>query len=130
MNQQTIKSIAAFLILILPVSTFMQSGGDFSITKSVIGGGGSTASGGDFSISSTIRQPLAGDSLTGGAFAVTSGFWSYTVNPAAGFGIEGDVAARPSGDGSIASNDVVQTQRFQIGLDQPNQSNEFQRADS
>jgi hypothetical protein len=130
MKHRTIKSIAAFLVLLLPVSTFMQSGGDFSITKSVIGGGGSTASGGDFSISSTIGQPLAGAALAGGGFAVTSGFWNYTVNPAAGFGIEGDVAARPSGDGAIASNDVVQTQRFQIGLDQPNQSNEFQRADS
>lgn len=130
MNYRTIKSIAALLVLLLPVSTFMQSGGDFSITKSVIGGGGSTAAGGDFSITSTVGQALAGDALAGGSFAVTSGFWNFTVNPAAGFGVEGDVAARPNGDGSIASNDVVQTQRFQIGLDQPTQSNEFQRADS
>lgn len=130
MHQRTIKITAMFFILLLPVSIFMQSGGDFSITKSVIGGGGSTASGGGFSVTSTVGQSLAGDASSGGSFAVTSGFWNYTVNPAAGSGVEGDVAARPVGDGSIASNDVVQTQRFQIGLDQPNQSNEFQRADS
>lgn len=130
MNRQAVKSIAAFLVLILPMSVLTQSGGDFAITKSVIGGGGSALAGGDFAIASTVGQPLAGHALSGSDFSVTSGFWNFTVNPAAGFGIEGDVAGRPAGDGSIASNDVVQTQRFQIGLDQPNQSNEFQRADS
>ncbi|HQU84208.1 MAG TPA: carboxypeptidase regulatory-like domain-containing protein [Pyrinomonadaceae bacterium] len=119
--------VALFTMMI---NFYAQSGGNFSITKSVIGGGGSTASGGGFSVTSTVGESLAGDELSGGSFAVTSGFWNYTVNPAAGSGVEGDVASRPVGDGSIASNDVIQTQRFQIGLDQPNQSNEFQRADS
>jgi hypothetical protein len=68
-------------------------------------------------------------------YAGVTEFSPWTLSqPAApipgGFGFEGDVAGRPTGDGSIQSNDVVQVQRFQIGLDQPAQSNEFQRADS
>ena len=45
-------------------------------------------------------------------------------------GTESDIAGRPGGDGVIRSDDVIQVQRFQIGLDQPYQLNEFQRADS
>lgn len=46
-------------------------------------------------------------------------------------GLEGDVAGRPNGDGSFASNDVVQMRRFASGLDTPAVApNEFQRADS
>lgn len=130
MKHQSIKLIAFAMILLLPVSTLTQSGGNYAITKSVVSGGGATSSGGNFTVVSTVGQPVAGGALTNGQYAVTSGFWSFTVNPAAGTGLEGDVATRPIGDGTVAANDVVQTQRFQIGLDQPNQSNEFQRADS
>jgi len=46
-------------------------------------------------------------------------------------GFETDVAPRPSGDGQMQSNDVVQMIRFFNELDVPNMtSNEFQRADS
>ena len=51
-----------------------------------------------------------------------------TATPA---GIEGDIAPRPNGDGTMASADVVQARRFVAGLDTVNgATNEFQRADS
>lgn len=125
-----IRFVTVAMLLFLPASMLMQSGGNFTVTRSNVGAGGGSSSGGDFGINSTIGQPISGDLLTGAQFSVTSGFWTYTVNPASGQGVEGDVAGRPSGDGSVLSNDVVQVQRFQIGLDQPDQLNEFQRADS
>lgn len=51
--------------------------------------------------------------------------------PGAGSGLEADVAYRPTGDGAIQSNDVVQVRRFLNTADTPNpNTNEFQRADS
>lgn len=44
-------------------------------------------------------------------------------------GIECDVAPRFDGNGSVNPGDITQIQRFAVGLDQPYQSNEFQRAD-
>jgi CSLREA domain-containing protein len=62
-----------------------------------------------------------------GAFAETT----LAVAVAIG-GYEADVAPRPNGNGngSVNAGDVTQIQRFAVGLDQPFQSNEFQRADS
>jgi hypothetical protein len=57
-------------------------------------------------------------------------YFSIIKGSPASQGIESDVADRPGGNGTIQLNDVAQVQRFQIGLDQPYQSNEFQRADS
>ncbi|MFZ1701483.1 MAG: Calx-beta domain-containing protein [Pyrinomonadaceae bacterium] len=46
-------------------------------------------------------------------------------------GLEADVAARNTGDGSVLPADVVQVRRFTAGLDVPSANfNEFQRADS
>ena len=53
-----------------------QSGGSFEITKSVIAGGGNTASGGIFSISGTTGQCVAGTTSFGGMFELTGGFWA------------------------------------------------------
>ena len=52
-----------------------QSGGRYTMVRSVIAGGGATTStGGGFSLSGTIGQPVAG-LPTGGRFSVQSGFW-------------------------------------------------------
>ncbi len=46
-------------------------------------------------------------------------------------GIEGDVAGRPQGDGTLLANDVVQLRRFIVGNDVvAATTNEFQRADA
>lgn len=84
-----------------------------------------------YSLVDSIGEPIAGDEMSGGGFSFQSGFIPNTPpNINGGIGGEGDVADRPNGDGVVQSNDVVQVQRFQIGLDQPFQSNEFQRADA
>ncbi len=77
MNTQKIKFIAA-----LPVMFFLsaivsaQSGGTFTITKSVIARGGGQASGGTFTMDGTIGQSVADTTSTGGTFNLQSGFWT------------------------------------------------------
>jgi hypothetical protein len=52
-----------------------QSGGNFTLTKSTIDGGGALRStGGSFSLSGTVGQPDAGV-LRGGRFTLEGGFW-------------------------------------------------------
>src|SRR4026209_2082968 len=68
--------VSCLLSLLLCVSAVLpQSGGSFTITKSVIGGGGGQSAGGTFILDGTIGQPIAGASSTGGAFTIISGFW-------------------------------------------------------
>ena len=52
-----------------------QSGGQFSIEKSVIAGGGGISSGGTFTANGTIGQSVAGN-VSGGPYSVKSGFWT------------------------------------------------------
>lgn len=52
-----------------------QSGGGFTLVRSVASGGGGLSDGGAFSVNGTIGQPFAGMS-NGGAFTAHSGFWA------------------------------------------------------
>jgi hypothetical protein len=67
---------------------------DFTDPRHVIASGGGSSSGGSFAISGTIGQPDV-DPLqpsTGGAFAITGGFWSTAAAQADGLfqnGFEG-----------------------------------------
>ncbi len=122
--------IALFLIFAPVFNAAAQSSGStFAVTKSVIAAGSSqSSSGGSFALAGTIGQSVAGNSLTGGSFALNSGFWSPTVY---NVGLEGDIAARSSGNGAVESNDVVLVRRLFNGtalIDY--EYNEFQRADS
>ena len=132
MKTGIIKFTAAYLVLFLSILVPAQSGGNFTITESVIaGGGGQQSTGGNFSLDGTIGQALAGNALSGSPFTVTSGFWNFSPTTPVVQGIEGDVASRPNGDGSVLSSDVVQVRRFLNGSHTPDPStNEFQRADS
>ncbi|MEQ1923789.1 MAG: hypothetical protein ABL952_14885, partial [Pyrinomonadaceae bacterium] len=66
MNRIYLCSIFVFL---LTVGARAQSGGQFTIEKSVIAGGGGTAAGGLFSLSGTIGQPVVtGGTLLGAPF--------------------------------------------------------------
>jgi hypothetical protein len=92
----------------------------------------------------TFTLPATSTSIIGGVISVDNrGAWrlasvdNSAEGQAAAFfnvmaqGLEGDVAPRPDGDGAIQSNDVVQVQRFQIGLDSiTSGTSEFLRADS
>ena len=70
-------------IFLLSVSASAQSGGQFSITQSVIANGGASSASGQFGITGTIAQTNAGDNSTGGQFSVKSGFWQSFLAPTA-----------------------------------------------
>jgi len=71
--------IFSALVVLFAANVFGQIGGNFTITESVIaGGGGQNTAGGAFSLDHTIGQSIAGNSLSGSPFAVTSGFWNFT----------------------------------------------------
>ncbi len=129
MRSKKVRTVAVFfMVYALVISLAAQSGGDFTITKSVISGGTQAASGGEFSVSGTLGQTTVGNDPAGGEFAVNSGFW---IAPVSGIGLEADVAPRPLGDNSILSNDVVQVRRYFNATSIPDaEINEFQRADS
>lgn len=66
-----------FILSFLMTIAAAQTGGDFTITQSVIAsGGGRQTTGGTFSIDSTIGQPLAGGLISNPPFDLFSGFWT------------------------------------------------------
>lgn len=85
--------IVCVTLIFLTANAFGQSGGNFVVTQSVIAsGGGQNSAGGAFSVDGTIGQPLAGNAVSNSPFAVTSGFWNFTLAPtAANVGISGQV---------------------------------------
>ena len=61
------------ILVILTVNVLPQSGGTFTITKSVIaGGGGSNSTGGTFTVSGTMGQAAAGELSVGGQYSLAS----------------------------------------------------------
>src|SRR6185295_4289680 len=75
------KGIAAAILLaiFLVAGVAAQSSGTFTMTQSVIAGGGvQGATGGTFSLDSTTVQSVAGNAMGGSPFTVTSGFWNPT----------------------------------------------------
>lgn len=129
MRSKKVRLFTTVLMLwSLVINLAAQTGGDFAISKAVIGSGSQASSGGDFSVTATLGQAVAGDNPAGGDFAVGTGFWTA---PVSGVGLEGDAAPRPNGDGSILSNDVVQVRRYLNATSVPDTDlGEFQRADS
>jgi len=62
--------LSTIALFILSISVVSQSGGSFTITKSVIAGGGGRTSGGTFTLDGTIGQSIAGGPSTSGAFTL------------------------------------------------------------
>ena len=62
------------MLLVLPNSWGQSSGGDFTLTRSVIAGGGGVSTGGGFLLRGTTGQLESGTS-TGGNFSLRGGFW-------------------------------------------------------
>ena len=62
-------------LLVRPDSWGQSSGGDFTITRSVIAGGGGVSTGGGFLLRGTTGQLESGTS-TGGDFSLRGGFWA------------------------------------------------------
>lgn len=97
-----ILSIACLLIggIAITHTLTAQTGGMFDLTwSSTDNGGGGVSSGGNFAISDTIAQPSGSnhDEMTGGAFVLTSGYWSRQLDPALAVTLESFTAeAQPS----------------------------------
>jgi len=77
-------ALAALVVLLLAWLVFStggaataQTGGDYTLTRSVIGGGGGELTGGSYTLAGIIGQPDAG-ALTGGNYTLGGGFWSGT----------------------------------------------------
>jgi hypothetical protein len=71
------KILLLSALLCLSGTAFAQSGARFSITRSVIAGGGTTFSAGTrFQLGSTIAQPLAAVP-TNAPFSIQGGFWIW-----------------------------------------------------
>ena len=82
------------LLLVITVSAAVaQTGGPYSITQSLIAGGGVGPSlGATYSLTGTLGQSIAGGNSTGAPYSVRSGFWTGTLAPtAATVGISGRV---------------------------------------
>lgn len=82
MQNRTAKAItnlvvhATILLVFFPVAVCAtaQSGGDYDLSWSTIGGGGGTSSGGEYTLTGTIGQPEAG-AMSGGEYEILGGFW-------------------------------------------------------
>ncbi len=67
--------ISATLTMLMGVAC-AQSGGGYDLSWWTIDGGGVTfATGGSFTMGGTIGQPDASNTLTGGTYSLTGGFW-------------------------------------------------------
>ena len=74
-----------------------------------------------------ISQPVTREVASVNADPLTATWTNGAITFAQG--IEGDVMARPTGNGSVTVSDFTQIGRFVAGLNNPDQLNEFQRAD-
>ena len=73
--------LAALSVAAASPGSAQQSGGEFTITKSVIAGGGGSQSGGEFTVTGVTGQAAVGQS-EGGEFSLKGGFFASDVQPA------------------------------------------------
>lgn len=64
------------IIFCLAAGAAAQSGGQFTIEKSVIAGGGQSSTGGQFSVGSTNGQTVAGQRAANTLISLHAGFWN------------------------------------------------------
>jgi hypothetical protein len=67
------KNIILFLVCLVPAVVVAQS---YSVDWYKIAGGGGTSTNGQYAVSGTIGQPDAGNTMSGGNYSLTGGFWS------------------------------------------------------
>ena len=68
------RTVVLLMCLLLLSPAFGQSGGDYTLTRSTIDGGGGVSSGGAYILRGTIGQPDAAWS-SGGQYELLGGFW-------------------------------------------------------
>ena len=70
--------------LVMPPLAATQSGGQYSVSQSVIAGGGAASDdgpGGQFTLTGTIGQSVVGARSFGSIYRIQSGFWHYDLAP-------------------------------------------------
>ena len=88
-------SIPALMIFLSAIVS-AQSGGIFSVTQSVVaGGGGQSVTAGIFSLDYTLGQALAGDMATGSPYEISPGFWPASPSAITGNVIYGNAVSGP-----------------------------------
>jgi len=79
MNLQTIKALPVWLagtLLLLSVFGLQSRAQSYAVDWHKVAGGGGTSTGGAYQVSGTIGQHDASAAMTGGAYAMTGGFWT------------------------------------------------------
>ncbi len=64
-----------FSVLIYPTLSQAQIGGSYDLSWFSTDGGGGESNGGTYNLIGTLGQPDAGNTLSGGNYALTGGFW-------------------------------------------------------
>ncbi len=77
-----VLGILAVVLMFSATWAAAQSGGEWTIGRWAVVGGGGTSSGGDFTVRGSLGQPESGQALTGGEFTVRGGFWPGESGPA------------------------------------------------
>lgn len=113
--------IVPVLLFLIIAQTAAQSGGNYTMTKFIIGTGGDTSSGGGFIVNGTIGQTATGGQMQGGGFSVYGGFWTPEFTPtAATVTVSGRVFANGTnglkGAAVVMSNMNGQTQQTRTSL--------------
>lgn len=76
---RAIYALFAAILLASIASAQVATGGDFTLLKTVIAGGGTGNSNGPFDATSTAGQAAAGGPKSGSPFSIYSGFWTADV---------------------------------------------------
>ena len=80
----TLTLLLVAAVCLRATDVLAQTGGPYDLSWSSIAGGGLASAGGSYWVGGTAGQPDAGAVLTGGAFELTGGFWSFQEgNPTA-----------------------------------------------
>jgi hypothetical protein len=70
------RTVLIFVWLLLGGGLCMTQAQSYSVDWFKVAGGGGTSTGGTYQISGTVGQHDAGESLTGGDYVLTGGYWS------------------------------------------------------
>jgi hypothetical protein len=72
---------AALFALLLSPAALAQSGGNYTLAWSAIGGGGGLGAGGNYSVAGTVGQPIAGAAFSS-SYTLLGGFWAGAASTA------------------------------------------------
>ena len=91
-------SRSAIIVAALTASTAAAQ--PFEITSSTIDNGGGTLTSASYTLSGTIGQPDAGETLVGSTYELRGGFWTANAAPSR-------LCADQNGDGLVSPADFI-----------------------